>query len=1240
MSDRKEGAWWGNPAGKGKRSRSTAIATAMGGRGLRSIDIQSKSGLTSVGSILESRDSRGTVQKEVEEEKENQRDGVEKEASANGRAEFNVGSRTQVMENARAPAPSPTNWIAIDLGTSSCAVAMVANEKVQVIPNEFGKLSTPSFIAFTDTKRLVGVQAQKQVQRRVENVLFEIKRLIGRDYDSIRREERCCWPFSVARGQSGEARVEVKSELLSRLFSEHDEESTQLFTPEEILGMLLAKMKGCAEAFPDCGALCAAAITVPASYSDRQRSATKLAAEIAGFADVELVSETTAATLSYAHQSGMMSLDGGRGCDGESGDGGKTILVFALGGGSFDAALVKIGAGLLNVIAVAGDPSLGGMEFDGKIIELITGGEGRELCEGMKPSMVRKLRVASEKAKRDLTLLRDAHVEIESFHGVDDDLQVQIERDAFEHKCQFLMDKCLNCVEQVLRDSGGTKVEDVNEVLLVGGSTRIPMIARRLREFFGNRLAPRSHPYQDEAVVRGAALWTAFKDRVVDRSRKVGGVDEGSASTMVSAGESARWSADNVIFCRRRSMKVSEYEMKMTGISSERHRWEKFVIEFERRRHTCPPWLDSILSTWQRDTEQGFQAAAAAAAAAKLRGEEDAMTARFLKFREACAYAFGRVWVKSTTSRKPFVGDVWDADDMQLCLQNLGEVTGRGQSGTASEGGHQRSLDLRAPCDLVVCPRAEDLVDLVGLRDRIAQVREGGVELAAPCLGSSFTPEALRESGIAYVLLDTETPTSVSSWRQSFSRDRRDFSSRENNGSVGQRVALVVQSGLLPVVCIGGGSTADTRRAGKSTSLEQRERENCKTQLMDVIRHACSDWRNIVIAYRPISIPICGSASSAVGRGGGGAGDGVFLEGVENNVVETVRYFRQVISHEVSADAAAGTRIVIRGRLDGSAWDALFKWEEIDGFLLEGGFRDPDIVERIREPCRERNDKICLCRTQNGGLPDGGLPSWLHLLTQQLLNAERQRRFFLIAVKHLPNQHLKGSFPLVTSVYERDSMSAARWSTTSRKGDAMFEAKIIPIFGDGQECSVTLEAQLSELRPVINETIRQKERLVLEYKPAFHQLQGVESAHARMRRWIWSNVSPQAAQLVHILCFVDDKVDDATRQAIADLPNVDGLSWLSSADGLSWQLPIRDEPAVRSERRHRGLFLSDRRHRHLLVWVSILLLVAVLLYFLFVGLCDYYHCTPADPVMYVGGDWTSTSQGKTGNPFTYVGEKL
>ncbi|GBG85348.1 hypothetical protein CBR_g39991 [Chara braunii] len=1205
-------------------------------------------------------------------------------------------------------APLRTNGIAIDLGTSSCAVAVFGNERVRVIPNEFGKLSTPSFIAFTDRKRLVGAQAQKQVQRRVENVLFEIKRLIGRDYDSITREERYRWPFRVARGQSGEARVEVKSEFLSLFVSDrHDNEEEgiiqmQSFTPEEVLSMLLAKMKHCAEVFLDSRLTSrAAVITVPASYDDRQRSATKLAAEIAGFADVELVSEPTAAALAYAHHTGLISLDAGRGGCGGSGVGAMKILVFALGGGSFDASLVTIVGGKLIVNGVAGKPSLGGKDFDIKIMELVLERGEREWGgQDLTPSMVRRLKTASEKAKQDLTLLHEAFVEIESFFGDDEDLRVFIDRQEFEHKCQLLVEECLTCVGQVL-DETATAVEDVNEVLLVGGCTRIPMIASRLREFFGNKLAPKPHPYQDEAVVRGAALWIACRDRIrerhpltigysadeavvrvgeavvrraargaepplvpdlssmeserfcllhsmfdrpasldlppvrewyrsdgsnersltlIERTSCTGRVqvagqlitsellsdvllklridrsgilfldEEGSVSAGVSLAKPGRCSEEEVISCRERARKMTEYEMRMARISSARHRWQKFVMEVERRRRTCPLWLRPILSKFRLENEEWLEAvgAAAATSAAQPPGEDDEINRRFFEFREACTYAFGRMWVKSIFTRKPFMGDIWNVEDIDLCLKNLSKLAGKTEVGLSSEQGcrHVASRDV---CDWVVCVRGQNLV--VERQRQIEQAQDGFevAAAAAPFPGSPFHPEFLRHSGIAYVLLEAVSPSAASDWCHSTSNE---CPWRGNNELVGQQAALAVHCGLLVILCIGVCSASDKQTLGVEGSTLEQEKGYCKAQLMDVLRHARSDWRNIFIAYRPSSIPITDSASASprAGYGGGGAHEDSFTpaEGFESHVVETVRYIRGVISDEVSADAAARTRIAIRGRVGANEWNALFKSQEIDGLLLEGGFRDSLTVKQFCEPCRERNEKVFLCATHNGGLPCPAAPDlrWFDALSHQLLlNAEH--RVFLLAAQHPPPQQLTPSFRRVTRVRDckTNVMRSSRsiHGSSSSTANAMWKAQIFPISDplllegqDAEDGRRGIETQLCELQ----QEMEKQHRVILEYRPASHEIDRVDDAHVSMRRWIWTNVSPEAAQRVYILCFVDEKVSTDMRQQIANLPNV---------DGLSWQLPIEGEAIVRVDRKQRGICLR----------VCFMLLVLTILYVLY-----------------------------------------
>ncbi|GBG73787.1 hypothetical protein CBR_g17126 [Chara braunii] len=410
-----------------------------------------------------------------------------------------------------------STWIAIDLGTSSCAVGVMRDGRVHIIPNENGQLSTPSFVAFTDTQRLVGVQAQKQVQRKPQNVFFEIKRLIGWPNNQSPDGYKS-WPFTVERDDHGRLWLQVSSKFLSSILTENDpspnqggDEGPEAFLwPEEVLAMLFAKMKTCAENFLSGGhaKLTKAVVTVPGCYNDRQREATKLAAEIAGFREVRLVHEPTAAALAYAHHTGLLPA----GPNGQVGSarhlGSKTVLFFVLGGGCLDVALVTIADGRLEVNAATGNPSLGGRDFDDVIVEMIEEEAAKKFGDGVRvrnPRLRRKMKVAAEKAKKDLTLLRDASIEIESVVG-EQDLSLPITRQEFVKRSELRLEECITAVQQVL-NLAGIPPEQVQEVVLVGGSTRIPELVNRLKAFFGGR-DPRPHFYQDEAVVHGAVLYT------------------------------------------------------------------------------------------------------------------------------------------------------------------------------------------------------------------------------------------------------------------------------------------------------------------------------------------------------------------------------------------------------------------------------------------------------------------------------------------------------------------------------------------------------------------------------------------------------------------------------------------------------------------------------------------------------------------------------------------------------------
>eukprot|EP00397_Hematodinium_sp_SG-2012_P017958 GEMP01018377.1.p1 GENE.GEMP01018377.1~~GEMP01018377.1.p1 ORF type:complete len:753 (+),score=227.48 GEMP01018377.1:118-2376(+) len=371
--------------------------------------------------------------------------------------------------------------VGIDLGTTYSCVGVVQNGKVEIIHNESGNPTTPSFVAFTDTERLIGDEAMNRVARNPANTVFDAKRLVGRQFhDESVQEDMKLWPFKVINGQNGRLMIEVvyKGE-------------TRTFYPEEISSMVLAKMKETAESFLGV-AVEDAVITVPAYFNDAQRQATKDAGMIAGINVLRIINEPTAAAISY----GL----------GRKDQGVTNVLIYDLGGGTFDVSLVVLDENVFEVKATAGDTHLGGEDFDNRLVEFCIedfANKNGGLSILGNNRAVRRLRTQVERVKRSLSSALQADIEIDAlFDGID--YTATITREQFEGMCMHYFNATMEPVQQVLDDSG-IAMEEVHEVVLVGGSTRIPKVQELIKDFFGGKEPCRSvNP--DEAVAAGAAV--------------------------------------------------------------------------------------------------------------------------------------------------------------------------------------------------------------------------------------------------------------------------------------------------------------------------------------------------------------------------------------------------------------------------------------------------------------------------------------------------------------------------------------------------------------------------------------------------------------------------------------------------------------------------------------------------------------------------------------------------------------
>ncbi|MBQ5550264.1 MAG: molecular chaperone DnaK [Bacteroidales bacterium] len=367
--------------------------------------------------------------------------------------------------------------IGIDLGTTnSCVSVMEGNEPV-VIANSEGKRTTPSIVAFLDSgERKVGDPAKRQAITNPNNTVYSIKRFMGETYDQVTKEvERV--PYQVVRGDNNTPRVKI-----------HDRQ----YTPQEISAMILQKMKKTAEDYLG-QEVTEAVITVPAYFSDSQRQATKEAGEIAGLKVRRIVNEPTAAALAYGLDKGGKDME---------------IAVFDLGGGTFDISILELGDGIFEVKSTNGDTHLGGDDFDHKIIDFLADQFQNENGVDLRkdPMALQRLKEAAEKAKIELSSSASTEINlpyIMPVNGVPKHLVTTLTRAKFEAICDDLIKACIEPCRQALKDAG-LNASDINEVILVGGSSRIPAVQAEVEQFFGKKPSKGVNP--DEVVAVGASI--------------------------------------------------------------------------------------------------------------------------------------------------------------------------------------------------------------------------------------------------------------------------------------------------------------------------------------------------------------------------------------------------------------------------------------------------------------------------------------------------------------------------------------------------------------------------------------------------------------------------------------------------------------------------------------------------------------------------------------------------------------
>ncbi len=383
--------------------------------------------------------------------------------------------------------------IGIDLGTTYSCVGIYRNGKVEIIPNEQGNKTTPSYVSFTDYERLIGESAKTQIGINSSNTVYDAKRLIGRKYsDELVQKDIRYFPFKVV--DDGNDRPQINVQYINE---------EKKYYPEEISAAILSKLKQNAEEYIG-EKINNAVITVPAYFNDSQRQATKDSGSIAGLNVLRIINEPTAAAIAY----------------GLDKQGEKNVIIFDLGGGTLDITLLTMVDNAFIVKATSGDTHLGGEDFDNKIVEYcmqefskknkLNVDQIKNLLLNIKAKS--KLKKEAENAKKILSSANQTCISIDNFYD-NIDLNIQLSRSKFENVCDDEFKKCFLPIEKVLSDSGMYKT-DITDIVLVGGSTRIPKIRSLLKDYFGKD--PKIDINPDEAVAYGAAVQAAVLSGVQD----------------------------------------------------------------------------------------------------------------------------------------------------------------------------------------------------------------------------------------------------------------------------------------------------------------------------------------------------------------------------------------------------------------------------------------------------------------------------------------------------------------------------------------------------------------------------------------------------------------------------------------------------------------------------------------------------------------------------------------------------
>ena len=385
----------------------------------------------------------------------------------------------------------PTKYlVGIDLGTTYSCVGVWRNNKVEIVPNEIGGYTTPSVVSFVENYRLIGVQAKKQITKNFKNTIYDAKRLIGRNYnDPIVQKDMKLWPFKVVKDENNKPMICVE-------YKNKEEK----YHPEQISAMVLERLKQDTEKYLNTK-IKDVVITVPAYFNNAQRQATIDAGKIAGLNVMKTINEPTAAAIAYGLNDHF--------------EGKRNICVFDLGGGTFDVTILEINNKKFTVKATGGDTHLGGEDFDNLLmkycIEQFKNETDIDISDDQKA--LRRLKIACETAKIELSSVNESLLVLDNLSN-GQDFEYSLARSDLEESCKDLFTKCIEILEKTIIDSGIPK-DEIDEIVLVGGSSRIPKVQELIKNFFDNKkeLSKKINP--DEAVAHGAAIQAALCNKEI-----------------------------------------------------------------------------------------------------------------------------------------------------------------------------------------------------------------------------------------------------------------------------------------------------------------------------------------------------------------------------------------------------------------------------------------------------------------------------------------------------------------------------------------------------------------------------------------------------------------------------------------------------------------------------------------------------------------------------------------------------